>query len=68
MGDPDLALQYSDEGTAGPPVTTQCRLESLAAGVKRTTITTVPDGSMRRVAKIEIKPHGALCNETAEAN
>jgi hypothetical protein len=55
VGDPVLALQYSDEGTVGPPVTAQCRLESLPARVKRTTITTVPDGIMHRIAKIEIK-------------
>lgn len=55
VGDPDLALQYSDKGTDGPPVTAQCHLENLPTKAKRTTIGTVPEGTMRRIAKIEIK-------------
>lgn len=55
MGDPDLALQYSDEGTVGEPVSARCQIENLSARVKRTTIATVPDGTGRRTIKIEIK-------------
>lgn len=55
VGDPDLALQYSDEGTVGSPITAQCKIQSLPARVKHTTIATVSDGPARRIARIEIK-------------
>ncbi|HZC22879.1 MAG TPA: hypothetical protein VE866_06035 [Candidatus Binatia bacterium] len=55
VGDPDLALQYSDESLVGQPVSVPCNLETLSARVKHTKLTTVPDGTLSRVVKIEIK-------------
>lgn len=55
LGDPDLALQYSDEATIGEPAMVSCTLETLTARVKHTRVTTVPDGNERRITRVEIK-------------
>lgn len=55
VGDPDLALQYSDESLIGRPVSVPCNLETLPARVKHTKLITVPDGTLTRVVEIEIK-------------
>ena len=55
VGDPDLALQYSDESLIGQPVSVPCNLETLPARVTHTKLITVPDGALSRVVKIEIK-------------
>lgn len=55
VGDPDIALQYSDEGTVGPVIRVECRMETLPARVKKTDATSVPDGTERRITRIEIK-------------
>jgi hypothetical protein len=54
-GDPNLALQYSDESLIGQPVSVPCQLEALSGRVKHTKLTMVPDGALSRVVKIEIK-------------
>ncbi len=55
MGDPNLALQYSDEAFVGDPVSVPCKLETLPARVKHTEVTTTHDGTLARVVKVEIK-------------
>ena len=55
LGDPDLALQYSDEATVGAPAVVSCKLDSLAARAKHTVVTIVPDGNERRITRVEIK-------------
>jgi len=55
MGDPSLALQYSDLAFVGEPVSVPCRLESLPARVKHTDVTTSHDDKLVRVVKVEIK-------------
>jgi hypothetical protein len=55
VGDPGLALQYSDEGTIGPPVRVECRMEPLSSRVKETVATTVRNGAEQRITGVEIK-------------
>lgn len=55
LGDPGLALQYSDEATIGAPRVVPCTPETLTAIAKHTVVTTVPDGNERRITRIEIK-------------
>ncbi len=55
LGDPDLALQYSDQSFVGKPAAVKCRVETLAMPAKRTTVTTVPDGHAQRIPRIEIQ-------------
>ena len=55
VGDPDLALQNSDQSLVGQPVSAPCHLETLSARVKHTKLTTVPDGALSRVLSIQIK-------------
>ena len=55
LGDPNLALQYSDQAFVGQPVSVPCELETLPARVKKTVVTIVPDGTGQRITKIEIK-------------
>lgn len=55
LGDPSLALQYSDQTFIGQPVSVPCELETLPARAKKTVVTIVPDGTGQRITKIEIK-------------
>ena len=55
MGDPSLALQYSDRAFVGEPVSVPCQLETLPARVKHTGVTTSDDNKLARVVKVEIK-------------
>lgn len=55
LGDPNLALQYSDLAFVGEPVSMPCNLEPLSARVKHTQVTTVADGKISRIEKVEIK-------------
>lgn len=55
LGDPDLALQYSDEATIGEPTLVTCKVDSLDVRAKHTSVTTVPDGKEQRITRIEIK-------------
>jgi hypothetical protein len=49
IGDTDL-------GTfVGQPVSVPCRLETLSAHVKHTRLTRIPDGTRRRLVRIEIR-------------
>lgn len=55
LGDPDLALQYSDQSFVGEPVAVTCGVKALAARAKRTTVTTVSDRYGQRITRIEIQ-------------
>ncbi len=55
LGDPDLALQYSDQSFVGKPAAVKCRVETLATPAKHTTVTTAPDGRAQRITRIEIQ-------------
>lgn len=55
MGDPSLAQEYSDQAFIGAPVSVPCTMERLNARVKHTEVETVPDGTLSRVEKVEIK-------------
>jgi hypothetical protein len=55
LGDPDLALQYSDLAQVGTPVGVRCQLEKLAAPAKHTRVTITRDGNERRITRVEIK-------------
>ena len=55
LGDPDLALQYSDRAFVGQPVSVPCQMETLPARAKKTVVTVVPDGDGQRIARVEIK-------------
>lgn len=55
LGDPGLALQYSDEDTVGPPVRVDCRVEKLAERARKTEVTIVQDGTAQRITEVEIK-------------
>lgn len=54
-GDPDFALQYSDQALVGQSVNVKCQLEDLPRHAKRTATTTVVDGTEPRITRIEIK-------------
>ncbi len=55
LGDPNLALQYSDQAFVSQPVSAPCELEKLPGRAKKTVVTVVPDGTGQRITKIEIK-------------
>lgn len=55
MGDPMLALQYSDEALVGKPVSVPCKLERLGARAKHTEVITASSGAISRIEKVEIK-------------
>jgi|GEM_PF-1820330 len=55
LGDPSLAQEYSDQAFIGAPVSEPCSLETLSGRVKHTEVETVPDGTLGRIEKVEIK-------------
>ncbi len=55
MGDPSLAQEYSDLAFVGEPVSVPCELETLSGRVKHTVVATIPDGTLSRIEKVEIK-------------
>lgn len=60
VGDPDLALQYSDKGLVGEPIRVTCKLRRLPARAKHTTVTTVRENGGHRITQVEIKGENVI--------